>query len=335
MLEELCKFENLGTPSFHFELLVALRDGQQSWKPEDISGLFYNRMIDGRNIFDGCLPVLITFGIVSLDENDELVLEPTFSQFLFSESQFIDRLIEKMVLALREDSVFHQIFCSEHISHDIIFKLIQIENAAFPLKYSVFKQLLIDYNFLQAHPQPEFPKYIINSRYKKVFDKVVLPEIKRRKIGIEELKKSLEQQQLHGEEAERFVLDFEKNRLEGRSDEVLWVAEYFVSDGYDVASLHSIESEELDRFIEVKSYSGLPYFFWSRNEIEVARIKKINYFLYLVNREEFEKPGYKPIMIQDPYNNVLKAEKLWDQRLEKIRFSWKNSNLVGIDSNNL
>ena len=261
----------------------------------------------------------------------ELTIEPSFNQYLESEALFIDRLVERMVLSLKDDSVFHDIFCSEYLSHDVVYKLIQIENAAFPLKYSGFKQLLIDFNFLEDHPQSNFPKYIINSQYKKIFDKAALPEIKKRKIGIQELRKSLEQQQIYGEEAEKFVLDFEQKRLKDRADEVVWVAEYSVAAGYDIASLHSDKSEQLDRFIEVKSFAGSPYFFWSRNEIEVARIKKKNYFLYLVNREQLDSPDYKPIMIQNPYESVLKAENYWDQTPEKIKFVWTNSTLIGIE----
>ena len=333
MLEELCKYENLGTPGFHLELLGTLSESQgQRWKQDDISALFHNRIIDGRSVFDGCLPLLIAFELITINSESELQIDPSFDQYLVSEALFIDRLVEKMVQFLKNDSIFHDIFCSEYISLDVIYRSIQIENAAFPLRHSAFKQLLIDFNFLTEHPQSNFPKYIINSRYKKIFDKVVLPEIRKRKVGIEELRRSLEQQQIYGEEAEKFVLDFEKKRLKHRGNEVIWVAEYSVADGYDIASLHSEESEKLDRFIEVKSYIGTPYFFWSRNEIEVARIKKKNYFLYLVNRKQLERFAYKPIMIQDPYKNVLKAEEFWDQRYEKIKFTWKNSELVGIET---
>ena len=83
----------------------------------------------------------------------------------------------------------------------------------FGFKFSTFKQLLLDFGAIKTHPKPELSSFIINSRYKKLFDKTVLPEIKKRKIGIEEFRKSIEQQQIYGEEAEKFVLNFEFNRL--------------------------------------------------------------------------------------------------------------------------
>ncbi|MCB0479692.1 MAG: hypothetical protein KDC84_16105, partial [Crocinitomicaceae bacterium] len=98
-----------------------------------------------------------------------------------------------------------------------------------------FKHTLIDFNFLKDHPTKEFNKFIINARYKKIFNKVVLPEIKNRKVGVEDLKRLLDQKLVHGEEAERFVLEFERDRLSGRKN-IEWVAEYSVADGYDIAS---------------------------------------------------------------------------------------------------
>lgn len=177
---------------------------------------------------------------------------------------------------------------------------------------------MIDFSILQEHPTKKFNKYIINGRYKKIFDKAVLPEIKKRKIGIEELRKSLEQNQIYGEKAERFVLEFEKQRLND-TKEIDWVAEYSTTDGYDIASYETEASTDHDRFIEVKSYDREPYFFWSRNEIDVARIKKSSYYLYLVDRSKMNIPDYTPLMIKDPYENVLKNNLEWEQRIEKIR----------------
>ena len=72
-------------------------------------------------------------------------------------------------------------FSSKNLSHDIIYKSLQLNNSAFEFKYSNFKQLLLDFNLILEHPTPEFKSYIINQRYKKLFDKSVLPEIKQKK----------------------------------------------------------------------------------------------------------------------------------------------------------
>lgn len=319
MLKELSKYENLGTPGYHLQLLRTLRDNQgEKWLVKNVSELFHNRIIDDRSIFDGCLPLLSSIGIVAINPSEEISVDGAFLKYLESEMQMVDRLVERLLLSVNSDPIFHDMFCSEYISYDIIYRSIQIDNTAFPLKYSCFKQLLIDFSILQEHPTKKFNKYIINGRYKKIFDKAVLPEIKKRKIGIEELRRSLEQNQLYGEEAERFVLDFENTRLNGKK-EIDWVAEYSTTDGYDIASYETEDSTEHDRFIEVKSYDKWPYFFWSRNEIDIARIKKDRYFLYLIDRSKVRLPGYVPIMIKDPYENVYRNNVEWEQRVEKIR----------------
>lgn len=323
MVKELSKYENLGTPNYHFELLRTLRDGRdENWNIENIREIFHNRMIDGRTLFDGCLPLLDHIGIINIDPDEKVSADESFLEYLVSENLMIDRLVEKLLSVLNNDPTFHCIFCSEFISRDIIYHSIQIDNSAFPLKLSSFKQLLIDFNVLQEHPTKEFNKYIINGRYKKLFDKLLLPEIKKRKVGIEELQKSLEQKQIYGEEAEKFVMSFEDKRLNGNKM-IDWVAEYSSSDGYDIASYDDEFSEEHNRFIEVKSYSGAPYFFWSRNEMNIARIKKLSYYIYLVNRDCMSDPDYTPIIIRDPYTNIYKDESDWNQTIEKIRFEIK------------
>jgi len=320
MLKDLSNYENLGTPRCHFGLLTKiLSDTKIKWDEKDVVDFFHNRIIDDRNVFDGCLPILSYTGIIEFDSEKGIIVNNPFCDFLRSESLFIDKFVEKLFFKLNFDSVFHTIFCSEYINYDIIYRSIQIDNSAFPFKYSNFKQLLYDFGVLQEHPTKHFNKYIINSHYKKIFDKVVLPEIKKRKIGIEEFQKDLERNQIYGEEAEKFVLDYEKNRLKGIK-EAYWVAQYSVSDGYDIASFENELSEEYDRFIEVKSYEGNPYFFWSRNEIEVSRLRENSYYLYLVDRKKMQKVDYAPLIIRNPYVNVLKNESQWSQDIEKIKF---------------
>ena len=54
MLRELSKYQNLGTPSYYYELLIAFRDQpNEKWNEKKAKELFYNRIVDGRNVFDG------------------------------------------------------------------------------------------------------------------------------------------------------------------------------------------------------------------------------------------------------------------------------------------
>lgn len=319
MLEELRRYRNFGTPNYFFELLNTLKENQGStYTRADIEKLFYNRVIDGRSIFDGCIEIAIQAEILVFENNFVTVCNGVVDS-LNNINQMRDKFVEYLFKALKDDDEFHKIFCSDYLSHNIIYKSLQINNRAFGLKYSNFKQLLIDFEAIKTHPTKELNSFIINNRYKKLFDKTVLPEIKKRKIGIEEFRRSMEQQQIYGEEAEKFVLNFEFIRL-NEEKEIDWVAEYIVNEGYDIASYNHESDEFPNRFIEVKSYDGkTPYFFWSRNEYSVAKLKKDDYWLYLVNRSEMNKAEYVPIMIQNPYEEILSNDEYWVKQIEKYR----------------
>ena len=60
-----------------------------------------------------------------------------------------------------------------------------------------------------------------------------------------------------------------------------------------------------------------PQFYWTRNEMDVARIKKGKYFLYLVDRNLTHEQDYSPIIIRNPYNNVLRNDIDWNKRVDK------------------
>jgi hypothetical protein len=288
------------------------------WTLDDVNYLFYNKIIDDRRIFDGCLALAIKIGLLFL-QDEYIFVDRKLSRALRSEAQMKDRFIEYLFKTLANDDDFHQIFNSKYLSYDVIYKSFQISNTAFGFKFSNFKQLLIDFDIIAYHPTPEIRNFIINSRYKKAFDKEILPSIKKRRIGVEELRKTIEEQQIFGEEAEKYVLSFEKKRLNGK-ESIEWVAEYVANDGYDIASYNHVSDNEHNRFIEVKSFAGgRPYFYWSRNEFLVARLRQESYWLYLVNRDEVMNSSYIPLMLQNPYENVLKNGK-WTAQVEKYKF---------------
>lgn len=318
MLKDLRKFDNLGTPNFFFELLTTLKDSEkQEWKIGDINQLFFNRVIDNRSVFEGCILLAFRINIIA-EINGNIELDQKFENYLNSKNQMNDKFVERLFLSLESVNEIYEIFSSENFSQDIVYHSLQLKSSAFGFKYSNLKQLLIDFNVLKVHPTNEINNLIINTRYKKIFDKVILPQIKKRKIGIEEFKKLMEQQQIYGEEAEKFVLKYEHNRLNG-AKKIQWIAEYIVNAGYDIASFNTVQDEKPTRFIEVKSYEGeRPYFFWSRNEMEVAKRKHTEYWLYLVNRKEINKKEYKPICIQNPSINILESTK-WNKTIDKYK----------------
>lgn len=322
MLNDLRKYDCLGTPNYFFELFSTLKSNPRSnWQRSNLEKLFYNRVIDYRPIIDGGIELAIKINVLQQSETI-FQLNRDFEAHLNSVPQMIDRFNQFLFEALKNDNDFLNIFSSKFLSHDVIYKSLQLDNSAFGFRFSNFKQLLLDFNTINEHPTPEFKSYIVNQRYKKLFDKSVLPEIKKRKLGIEEFRKSIEQQQIYGEEAEKFVLKFETERLENKK-EVDWVAEYIVNEGYDIASYNEIEDEQPNRFIEVKSYNGpKAYFYWSRNEYHVAKLKGNNYWLYLVNRSKLKTEGYEPEKYQDPFNTILGDHNIdWIEEVDKYKIT--------------
>ncbi len=326
MLEELKQYENLGTPKYFWEFLTQVNKCEDTWTLDDTSRYFYNKVIDGLSIFDGCIHFAKCIGIITVDAEGCITLNAELNPFPRSENHLYNKILEKILMVLKNDDVLQAIFSSENVSYDIIYRSIQIDNSAFDLRYSNFKDLLISFGFLTPHPDNNIPKYIVSGRYKRLFDQLLLPEIKIRKLGIDELRKTFEQKQIYGEEAEIFVLAYEKARLAEHPnlEKIEIISEYDVSAGYDLVSFCGVDSSEIDRFVEVKSFTGSPYFYWSRNEIDTARIRRESYYLYLVDREKMNEEGYAPIIVKDPFVNILGKPDDWNKRIESYFISYKD-----------
>lgn len=324
MLAELEHYENLGTPSYFWELLKMLGEKDEHWTVENIHEYFFNRIVDGKSVFDGCLPFAQVLGVIKVDDKNVVYVDQDFTEFLMSERYMRGKLIERMLLVLKEDEAFQTIFSSPNISYDVIYNLIQVDNSAFGFRFSNFRQLLVSFEFLNRHPDRHIRKFIVNQKYRILFDKIILPEVRRRKIGIESLEERLAQRQIRGAEAEDFVLTFERNRLSShpKLQSVQKISDYDVGAGYDVVSYNDVDSTEHDRFIEVKSCSINRRFYWSRNEVSQARIMRGRYFLYLVDAEKVNQTEYEPLMIQNPYENVFMNE-TWQREEQSWLFQPK------------
>jgi len=311
MLKELKGYYNLGTPKYFWELIKLLKN-KDVWQVSHVNSHFYNKIIDGKQIFDGCLPLLKICGIISIDtETDEVVLSYAFKGFNSKQNLKL-KLLTAFLNKLNSDEEFHNIFKSSVYDYEHHNTII-IDRSAFSFKYANIMRLLIAFEFLKPHPFFE-KKLLISYEWKDFFNINVSPKVKK-VMSIELLKKKLKQQELNGEEAEKFVLDFENRRL-NKKDGIQWIASYDVGAGYDILSFHHADDQKLNRFIEVKSYSGeRPYFYWSKNERQVAEEKKMNYMLYLINRDKVYQNGYEPEIITDPVRNILESD-AWTKTIE-------------------
>jgi len=115
--------------------------------------------------------------------------------------------------------------------------------------------------------------------------------------------------------AEELVVEYERSRIGPRyADKVDHVSVRNCAAGYDIRSV-SVDAEGLvsPRFIEVKAVSPTTFqFYWSRNEVSVARALAHWYNLYLlpVNRHgQFDIDRLK--VIADPCDSVLSENSNW------------------------
>ncbi len=175
---------------------------------------------------------------------------------------------------------------------------INYEIKSFPLYAAVFRNFLYEIGLLTIESGNHI--FIIPEQIETIF----LGTIKRRRklVSLVELQKKLDSQKLQGQIAEQWVLFYEKQRLNSIliSKKIRIISEIDVQAGYDIVSFNSNESLDYDRFIEVKSFVGIPHFYWSRNEVEIANLKGDRYFLYMIDFSKMNNEGYQPIIIQNP-----------------------------------
>jgi hypothetical protein len=122
-------------------------------------------------------------------------------------------------------------------------------------------------------------------------------------MTLEELHLNLELQAQAGREAEEHALRFEKRRLQElglvtEANRIELISDTIVNAGYDIVSF-STSTPEPNRFIEVKSVGADSSFYWSRHELEVAKVLGSLYYLYLVNQTDPIEPLVD--IIENPY----------------------------------
>ncbi len=222
---------------------------------------------------------------------------------------------------LMREGALSDFILPEAIEYDSVGDNICLRNNLIPLEYSGLKNLLISLGFFKPHPlsgnllqiakelEPLFETKLIPGIKEERF-----PETRLKGLSLASLMRMQELNELHGREAEEFVLGYERRRLgESIAARVRIISDLQCDAGYDIASFDTAASARPDRFIEVKSFKGEPTFFWSRNEVAISEVKRENYFLYLVNRNEMSQEGYEPIIIRNPYEKVFLDEKGWSR----------------------
>ena len=235
-------------------------------------------------------------------------------EFKTSKNNLEDKLIN---LIFKSSIDFESIFNNKFMIYDTQVKSYFIRKSAFDVNSIELQSILESAGFLKRIKKDESVLFLINSNYLSLLKKITIAQ-KQKEISPDKLEELLQLKNKYGLEAEEFVLDFEKKRLNKKNIE--WVASVIVNAGYDIASFNDEYDESYSRFIEVKSFEGPnEYFYLSQNEMSVSKIKKEQYWIYLVDRRLINSHGYAPKMIQNPVENIFNNAH-WSSEVQNWKF---------------
>lgn len=127
-----------------------------------------------------------------------------------------------------------------------------------------------------------------------------------------EIKQGEDEKNAVGDCAEYLALQFEADRLTGAGYPSLvpliqQVSSIDRSAGFDIISFKGSDPKpDTNIYIEVKGTTKYQFsFYWSQNEISIAKEKSNDYFIYgFTEVDSQKKVGSDPIIIQDPVSNL-------------------------------
>jgi hypothetical protein len=300
-----------------------------STKPTSINQIkdyCVSRSLDIALSFDATLILLSYIEIIDVDEDKKTI---TRKQAI-AEKDLTERILQLLIEKMIVDGSIQDLFNPLGVKYDVVSDKIAVRNSSISLSLSGIKKLLISIGFFEKSGLSEnlLP---IDPGHADFFKEIILPVImpeemtEQEGMSLEELRSILEQKQFYGKAAEEFVLQYEKIRLTCHKniDKIKIISEIDCGAGYDIVSFDNMESAEINRFIEVKSYAGKAQFYWSKNEVEEAQARGNAYFLYLVDRNKTSDTSYMPNIIQAPFKNVFLDESIWSREPQSWRFFQK------------
>lgn len=247
--------------------------------------------------------------ILDIDnENNSAVLNEKGIELRNKDSSNL--IIESIVVKTIKESFQNKILSSEIFTFDSTTNSFLFRPEKLSLDWAAIRNLLIECDFLMVQSMNISYVLTVNPAYEYLLSEQIKEQ--RRKISLEELKEQMLRNEESGEKAERYVLEYEKKRLNfsENSMKVKQISGIDVSAGYDIISFNGEESKINDRFIEVKATSKNFGFYWSSNEIQTAKVLGPRYYLYLVNLSKVSLLDYEPLIISDPVN-YLKNSTTW------------------------
>jgi len=230
-----------------------------------------------------------------------------FTPFLFSANRFVSKYLNTFLLNFQIDI------------DNINFRATVFDK----IKFSAVRNLLLELEFITV--SEDNTTYFINPIYTELF----MSQFSRRRLSPEKFKKNQINNESIALKAEISIIEFESSRLTNISllpHEIEHTSLKNVLAGYDIKSYENyldINFNRIERYIEVKAVSIEDYnFYWSRNEIQIAKVFGEKYYLYLlpvISKNLFDFDNL--IIKQNPYKNIYPNEAEWRKDEEIVSFS--------------
>lgn len=297
MLTELKRCNSIGNVDGVLFLVSIMADKEKISKDE-----IRNRCALENNITVNCPGAVAFFEYLRLvDTTSDTVIPLSALNSLATKnnSDVIEQLAALSINRLVEDGIFDK----NATGFDAEKGHLTIKRSAFPLAYAAIRNFL---TMAGALDKEENGEICVAGEYESDWTEQL--RNRRKKFTLEQLLKQQEEQSKRGLEAEEFVLGIERRRLPEMARKIKRISDFDVSAGYDIVSFERGGTEHYDRFIEVKCYIGVPHFYWSENESDVAKIKAEKYILCLVDYTRIGEPGYQPTYIRNPYETIFEGD---------------------------
>ncbi len=268
--------------------------------------------------FDNVLRLLIQANLVKI-ENKKLII--------ITEQNILDRKVFTKILmaALFKSKLYNRSNISEFFKGFILKNNIYwfLPNRKTRLYTSGIRNFLISLGFLRYDLGVD--AYFVTDEGMLLIDQ----GLNKNRLSPLQLSQKLLQIEKIGSMVEKEIFLYEKSRLK-KFPALIAGLEHVslerVNAGYDIKSFS--ENPDLknpvSRYIEVKAVSEKDLkFYWSRNEMDMAKTLGDTYYLYLVPvKADSVIDTDNIVIIQNPYKNVFKNNEEWKSEVELTSFEY-------------
>jgi uncharacterized protein DUF3883 len=258
--------------------------------------------------FTETVQFLADIGWICRDQ-DELSLSERSMQFareLITPAEIADELLEAMTTT---DSEYGDLL-SRYLAR---FSIVGNEAESRPttisrLQESAIRNFLMDLGVVSYDDQQD--RFVLNQNYNHLY-------VWAKNLTGSRTKASLETTTRHREEfgrsAEDAVFEYEKIRVgEQLANKVQHISKTLPFASYDIKSFTVDAGSTVDRFIEVKAVSRQSYeFFWTRIELEAARLLRDKYYLYLLPSHGQTFDFSELLILKNAYETVYENKDAW------------------------